>query len=162
MIYFTAGEIFRSLIYGAIYGVLCALLCFFIRAFRLILKDVVACVRQIFFWKKISDKIILDGSFDNISPSSAGVIVEIVSFTLGFILLSYIALDGLIRVYLLITVSASFYLSKMAIFGVFKRFFVRAFRLLLIFLTMIVRTALSPVCIFCRKMRTKFVKNNLG
>ncbi len=161
MIYFTAGEIFRSMLYGAIYGALCAFLFVLLTVSRLVIRDVALCFRQIFVYKNIRDKIRLEASCDNVCQSSAGVIFEIILFTLGFILLSYLALDGLIRGYMLAIVFASFYLSKMAFFDYFKMIILKVLRFLLVFFTSVLRILLFPFCILCQKVRTKFVKNHL-
>lgn len=158
MIYFTPSEIFASLLYGAIYGVICAFLFAFMRILRRLIVDLGLCVKQIFVYGKVRDMVVLSDENTWGKASGALTFFGIIAFTLGFIILSYIALDGMIRVYLLTMVFASFYLSKIAFSSFFERILLGFLRLVLTYETLILRFLFYPFCSIYRKMLTKFVK----
>ena len=160
MIYFTTFEILCSIIYGALYGVLFAFLFSILGIIRFIISDILQCLKQIFIYKSIRDKIYFDSSFYNVCRSSAGVIFEIIVFTLGFIVVSYATLDGLVRGYMLIVISAAVYVSKNAFSLFFDKVFIKIFHVFLACIVKVFRVLLYPVCNSCRKITLKFIKNN--
>lgn len=74
-------------------------------------------------------------------------------FAVGFCLLSYVSLDGEIRLYMLILSFASFYLSKIAFFDFLRRAFLRLYSLLLTVFAVVFRCLVFPL-----KMFVRFVK----
>ena len=117
MIYFSFFEIINSVIMAVAYGLFFPFipsLLLLVEAFTSSCFDILRSIGQ---GKKNRYKFKLKKEH----PKKTFVVLNIVLFFLGFILLSYIALDGVIRIYLLIIVFASFYLSKIHIFCYFEK-----------------------------------------
>ena len=121
MMTFSAGEIFSSVVYALIYGIAFAMMLSAIKA----IKEGVSSSFE--YLKKVSSN---DNIFslprlkrvDFIHRTSAVAhALSILLFAVGFSLLSYLSLDGQIRLYMLILSFASFYMSKNAFSGFLKR-----------------------------------------
>lgn len=126
MMSFSTGEILASVIYAIAYGTLFAIaftLIVTIKEFAVLFYDMLkSCINyeKIFPLPKFTIK--------KITPKISGVtsVLSIFFFAIGFSLLSYLSLDGEIRLYMLIFAFASLYLSKIA----FLNFFINAFLLI--------------------------------
>ena len=104
MISFSFGDIFLSVIYSSFFGIALAFL--------------YESARIISFLPETISLILRKSEFINVrkiylsNQTITQRILFFLCFTLGTILLSYFALDGLIRVYVIAVSLASFFLSK--------------------------------------------------
>lgn len=113
MMHFTVSEIFSSVLFAFIFGAGCA----FLYMLALSIFDQLAYI--LLFPKYIfcySEKILSIPPKTNSGRKEKGSPVltffSIIIFTLGFILLSYFALDGSIRLYMLVISLSSLFLVK--------------------------------------------------
>ena len=104
MISFSFYEIFLSVIYSVSFGGLLAILYEFFRILSFLPETISLIFRKTNFSN--AGKIYLS------NQTITQKIIFILSFTLGTILLSYFALDGLIRLYVIAVSLATFYLVK--------------------------------------------------
>jgi hypothetical protein len=120
MIAFTKEQVLFSIIYAAIYGLAASVVYNLSCALISILKS----LPQIFRQAVCFDKIFPLPRFDKANKSGevGGLIVfaSIISFSFGFLLLSYFALDGCIRLYMLIITSASFFVSNIVLWTILE------------------------------------------
>jgi len=141
MMPFTVQEILRSLIYAAVFGI-----GFFL--FFTVAAIIVNQIRRLRFlpsliikYDKISEKTIKNNGRIENKSNSVSVSAAVVLFILGFLLLSYYALDGIIRIYLFLVSFISFAAAKQlfykhiysiinTIFDVAYHLFVLALRIL--------------------------------
>lgn len=99
-----------------------------------------------------------------ISPYRGAVFsfLSVLLFAIMYSLLSYLALDGEIRLYTLIIYFASFYLSRIAFLGIFIKAFeliIRALMLLIsLFVRMLLRLILRPLRIAHLQIKHYFDK----
>lgn len=121
MMTFSAGEIFSSVVYALIYGIAFAMM---LSAFKAIKEGIYASLEYL---KNLSwnDRIFSLPRLKRVDfihrTSAVAHALSILLFAVGFSLLSYLSLDGQIRLYMLILSFASFYMSKNAFFGFLKR-----------------------------------------
>ena len=121
MMTFSAGEIFSSVVYALIYGIAFAMM---LSAIKAIKEGIYASLEYL---KNLSwnDRIFSLPSLKRVNfihrTSAVAHALSILLFAVGFSLLSYLSLDGQIRLYMLILSFASFYMSKNAFFGFLKR-----------------------------------------
>ena len=160
MIAFTYQEIADSILFAIGFGVGFSVL----YSAVLLLRSIIFSLPDIFCSIFVFDKILPLPSFSEIGKGQkVGKILcffSVVLFFVGFCLLSYIALDGIIRIYMLVLCSAAFYLSKITIFEFFIKVFLFIFRFVLRLFTLVIRIIVSPVkrlksLIFRIKLRTK-------
>ena len=118
---FTREEIIFSVISSLAYGVLFSVLFCIVKISREI---------GLVFLRQFTAALNLNGKSDNTEqkPSNSGgdigaftIVFLSIAFTVGFCLLSYLSLDGEIRLYMLVLSFASFYLSKFAFFDFCER-----------------------------------------
>ena len=151
MKYFTAEEIFRSIVSALIYGTFFEILCIIIYSFCTLISELISLPRKVFFYggKLMSSPYATVA--DNNSPTrvrGAGafvLIVKVLLFSLGFLLLSYYSLDGVIRAYLLLLSLSSLYLVRNLIRPIAIHAFSTILRWLLSFLIIVLRTVTYPV-----------------
>lgn len=116
MMTFSAGEIFSSVVYALIYGIAFAMMLSVIKAIK---EGIYASLEYL---KNISknDRIFSLPSLKRVNfmhrTGAVAHALSILLFAVGFSLLSYLSLDGQIRLYMLILSFASFYLSKIVFF----------------------------------------------
>lgn len=159
MIYFSFREILLSVGYAALYGVITALIFVSFLSLKGLLSDLRAYSREIISYERVFSSIKAKRSEGEVELSAAATFFAIIFFFLGFILLSYHALDGEIRIYMLIVVFASFYLSKIAFLSVFQKVIIRFFRFVLYVLIVILRLVIMPFRSFYPKIKEKFSVN---
>ena len=156
MISFSINEILVSIGYAAGYGVAYSAifsLCLLIRALIFSLSNILS---DIFRFEKIFP---LPSFKKHIKLSERGAIfsfLSVIIFALGFILISYFALDGVVRVYMLFFAFAAFYLSKFVLFDFLNKIFVWFFDKLLMLLCLFLRISFAPI-----RSLFKFVKSRL-
>lgn len=159
MIYFTADEIGRSLLIALAYGVF---FCLIISLFDVIygtIKDLFYSLKQIIVYEKITSEVNFVELKIKKEGSAAGVFVSVVLFFIGYILISYMTLDGCVRIYMLIVSSASLFLLKLIICDKFVFLMRKILRSVICGFVIALRTLLYPLCRFYQKIRSKIVKN---
>ena len=85
-------------------------------------------------------------------------ILSIALYWLGFCLLSYLALDGELRLYMLVLSFASFYLSNFAFSAFFTKLFLYFSRVFLIVLSLVFRMIFAPIKAFCSALKKRYAK----
>lgn len=142
MMTFSAEEIFSSVIFALAYGAIFAV----IFSLTVVLKEILAVSFAMLKSSLRYDKIFPLPSLKNVKISNkSGALISVVSiflFAVGFSLLSYLALDGQLRLYMLILSFASFYLSKIAFSDIFSRVIFFAFRISFILIIFVIRLVL--------------------
>jgi len=106
MIYFSFSEILLSILHALLYGVIFGSVYHVIRSLIFIIKSLVRFPKDVLFYNKLfffcGCGIITIKSNENKFIGAAKAFLETVIFTLGYILLMYYAVDGEVRVYLLL------------------------------------------------------------
>ncbi len=151
MISFTNGEIFLSLGYAAGYGVAYSGLYSLLLLLRAVLysgADIAAAMLGF-------EKILPAPSFKtHIKVGKTGAVFaffSVIIFALGLVITSYLAIDGVMRVYMLIISFAAFYLSKMTFFDLLLKIFVWVFDKILQLLCIFVRLFIKPVRLLVKR-----------
>lgn len=144
MISFTSGEILLSLLYSLVYGVL-----FFIfYTLICLLKNEVGLLKSlpesIIRYDKILEKPIKMRGRIAKEQSPDVVAVSIIAFALGLVLLSYYALDGCVRIYLIIVSLTSFFAIKSLAFDKIFILLTSIFGFLIYLFTIALRIIIFP------------------
>ena len=151
MIAFTLGEILSSLIYAAIYGAVFSAVYSGIKLLCDTVLSIPGLIGNIFVYESIFH---LPNFRKNIVRRKIGSIFTlllIILFTLGFVLISYLTLDGVIRLYVLFVAFASFYLSNFVFCDILSRVFLWIFDQILKLVCLIVRILIHPFRMLIRK-----------
>ncbi len=145
MISFTTEEILASILYSLGYGALFFVL---ISALRLLLS-IVSAIPTIVKKQIVFSKVLPLPDFKEcIKPRGVGgvfLFLSIIAFSLGFVTISYISLDGMIRIYMLILSFAAFYLLNSAFFNFLSRIYICILNLGLRIMTLILRVVFYPI-----------------
>lgn len=153
MMTFSSAEILESMICALIYGASFAALL----SLAMLIKGLVVKSGEIF--KEIIgfEKIFPLPRFKEIVfAQGCGAVLSffaVVSFAVGFSMLSYYSLDGELRLYMLILSFASFYLSKFVFSEVFVKIFLLFFRTFLTCFALLARVFILPIRSLVRRMR---------
>lgn len=154
MMSFTMAEILLSILYALIFGVGFSLFA----VLMLIVREIVLVFGRMMEMAVDFEKLLPLPTVKNMkinqAPGRLITVLWVIFFSLGFCLLSYLSLDGEIRLYMLILAFASFYLSKFVFFNIFSRLFVFLFGLLFSFLSIILRV----IILLLRKTKRSFIK----
>ena len=161
MIDFDLKITLTSILFAVIFGVLYAVL----YSVVYLLKSTFGCIPSIIRDIVSFDKILPLPRFEYLSTEGrlGGFLTSllIILFGLGFSILSYISLDGQIRIYMLFFSFASFYLSKKVFFNIFIRFFFLLLSCFLILFSIILRVIILPIKMiihyFLRKVKKQSV-----
>ena len=148
MIGFTGEEILYSVLYALVYGAGFALIYRFVSLLFRMLKSIPSICSDALFSK---DNFKFNNTFDYVKKQNVGAIyrfLSVIAFALGFILLSYLALDGEIRLYMLILSTASVYLVNLAFSVVFNRLFVFLINALVFAFVFVIRVIFLPLRAF--------------
>ena len=144
-------SVFCAILYGAIFSILyCTIECliYFLNLCKYIPKH------GIFYSKILSLSIDTDVKETN-KKNTFFIFLRIIMFAIGFMLLSYITLDGKIRLYMLILSSASYLISNFVFFTFFKRIVTWIFEKIFMFLVVIFRLFAFPIKIFVQFITKK-------
>lgn len=144
MISFSLGEILGSVIYALAYGVVFSVAFSLCRLIRGILFALPEITIESIKYKKIFP---LPNFKQYIDPKIIGPLfgfVWIIIFTLGFILISYFSLDGVIRIYMLLIAFASFYLSNFLFCDILNKILLFILNLILQLFCLILRVIILP------------------
>ena len=136
---FTTEEIFSSVIFALAYGVIFAIF----RSVVVALKQSVSLMLDMLKTTLDFEKIFPLPSFGkmkiNHKSNTFISVVSIFLFAVGFSLVSYLSLDGQIRLYMLVLSFASFYLSKTTFLVIFSRVILSVVKALFILLAPVLR-----------------------
>ncbi len=155
MIGFNIGEIFNSVIYAFAFGVIFSVAFSLCRLVRGMLASILDVTSEFIKFSKIFP---LPNFKKFINPKKNGAVfsfLSIIFFTLGFILISYLSLDGTIRIYMLIVSFASFYLSNFTFCEILSKILLCILNLFLKFLCLIFRIIASPIKMILKRRNGK-------
>ncbi len=168
MMHFTSGEILISLLYAVVFGI--GFFVFYTSAciFKYELVRLIGVLPSTFRYDKILEK---PTKIQGRCEKQQGVIfafMSVIIFAIGFILLSYYALDGCIRVYLLLFALSSFFIPKVLFYEKIALIFEWIFEALFYALIIVFRIAAWPflrLFLYLKskelKLRQAFLKNKL-
>ena len=142
MMTFSTREIFSSVVFALAYGSIFAMFFSFILAIKGSLALVWNLLKETVKYNKILPLPSFKGAKISIKSGAALSIIAIFSFAIGFSLLSYMSLDGQLRLYMLILSFASFYLSKNVFCDIFTVAFLLALKVVFILFALVVRVVL--------------------
>ena len=120
MIVFSFTEILISLLYAVIFGLCFSIFYGVISVLYISLKSMQKLIYQIVFFDKILPSPSIKKEIKQGEKGPFFAFLSVLAFFLGFMLTSYFALDGDIRLYMLLLSSASFYIFYSAFCGVLK------------------------------------------
>lgn len=151
MMSFSEREILLSVVYSMIYGVIFSSFYSFILVTSSMVKSIPIVLKKIL----VFDKLLPAPKTRSCITKSSGKItafLSVIAFALGFSLLSYIALDGQIRIYMLVLSSASLYISNFVFFGIFEAVISSVFDIVIFVISLSVR------CLIMAVKKVNFVK----
>ena len=154
MMSFTAGEIFFSILCAIIFGFGFS----FLTSMLLIIREIAHAFGSIMKKSLTYEKILPPPSIKSIKINQAAwsvvTVLWVVLFMLGFSILSYVALDGEIRLYMLVLSFASFYLSKSIFFVYFGKLLIYLFGIIFSLISIMTRIIITLV----RKIKEHTIK----
>lgn len=159
MIGFSFLEIINSLLYSFIYGLGASALYVVVSNIYLILKS----LPDLFYEIIIFDKILPSPNFKKcLKVGKKGPIFAFVSvflFFIGFMLVSYFALDGEIRLYMLILSSAAFYVFYSTFYDILKNILIVVSNAFIFIISTTFRLAVMPFKIMHYILNNKIARN---
>ncbi len=158
MIYFTIDEIWRSMLIAVFYGIIYAIIrsCFI--TIYILCFDLIDSIKQIIVYEKPMEKVVFTKNALKKEGRPITIFISVVLYFIGYIIASYIALDGNLRIYVLILSSAAFYLSKTLIIDKFEYYLSKILRFQLSFLTVFIRMIIYPLRRIYQKICSEIVK----
>ena len=142
MMTFSTEEVFSSVIFALAYGAIFAIILSFIVVVKESLTVMLDMLKTTCGYEKIFPLPRFKGVKISYKSSAFISVIAVFLFAIGFSLLSYMSLDGQLRLYVLILSFASFYVSKIAFFDIFSRVILLALKAFFIIIALIVRVAL--------------------
>ncbi len=112
MMYFSIAEIFLSLLYASIFGGGFFLFYIVVKVLKREVKKISFLPGLLIRYDKILEKPTINRGRINYSFDSMISAILAIIYSLGFLLLSYYALDGCLRIYLLFVSLAAFLIPK--------------------------------------------------
>ena len=152
MMGFDSGEIARSLLWAIIYGAGYSFVLYLLSMLFGLLGSVRDASIKIIRFEKLFPLPSFSEFKISCHSSWGFTVFSVFLFATGFSLLSYLSLDGEIRIYMLILSFASFYLSKIAFSVIFSHLFAIAFRFFLVLISLPVRIILLLLLYFPRRI----------
>lgn len=153
MISFSTQEIIISVVYALIWGtVFCAGYSAALLVVN-ILKSLQSIIKDIFVFDRIFALPDFEKYITHRSAGPVNLFLSIILYTVGFNLISYFSLDGIIRAYMLFISSASFFISKIAFFDFLSKLFGKIISFALGIFSVLCRIAVTPVIV---------IKNNFN
>lgn len=158
MIAFSGREIAYSVISALIFGAGLSVLASLMEVLGIVFQNMRNFTRDIFKFEKLTE--LSSVKFNKENQKKAIILrnIGIVAFTVGFILLSYFCLDGIIRIYMVILCFASFYLSKFTFSDFLRRVLIAFISLLYRCLVITLRLLLYPIILLFRRLLPRFYK----
>ena len=156
MIAFSTYETIISVLYAALYGACFCILYSLMIIIRNIINSLVDLMENIVCYDKIFvlPKGIVSKNDRNIGASF--LFISIILYVIGIVLVSYAALDGIIRLYMIIISSALFFLLKFAFFNKFNKILFAIFDYFLSFVCVLMRIILFPAKFLYDKIKNYF------
>ena len=157
MIAFSTDEIVRSVYYSILYGML---YCGFISIFQVasgLLLSLKELLNHVLNYEKIFilPKRILSTKFGKIGPFT--VFLYFIFYSIGFVLLSYLTLDGIVRIYMIIISSATIFLLKPTFYAFSSKIVLEAFELFLKISCVFIRIIILPVKLVIKQVKNKII-----
>ena len=121
MIAFTTKEIINSVFLSFAYGAISSFCYTIILTINSLLNNAPTIFERIVVFDNVFPVPHHRKLLDTKKKGPLIVFISILFFGIGFILLSYLALDGEIRLYMLIVSSALFYLLNLTFFDIFRK-----------------------------------------
>ena len=118
---FSTEELFTSVIFALAYGAIFAIAFSFIVVVKESLSVMIDMLKSALRYEKILPLPRFNNVKNDFKPGAFISVIAVFMFAVGFSLLSYMALDGQLRLYMLILSFALFYLSKNAFYDIFSR-----------------------------------------
>lgn len=153
MIAFTTGEILLSVIYALIFGAGFAVLTSAVDMLLGVALTLPTFAREVFCFDRILPPPKLSQAGTGRKKGALYIFLCVILFAIGFSLLSYVSLDGQIRIYMLALAFASFYLSKSVFCDFLTKLFLSLFKLILSGLTVVLRLIISPFFIILKAVK---------
>lgn len=144
MNYFTLKEIFNSVIYSIIYGFIFSAFYNLEKTLISNAKDIAEIPRNAIYYDKVFSLLKQEKNY-KFSIGKIFIFVSILLFTIGYVVLSYFALDGLIRFYVLFFSLISFYLSNILVFSKLGKLLYYTISFVLSLVTISLRLILYPI-----------------
>lgn len=145
--YFSATEIFESVISALVLGSVFGIFCIFVSTLFDFLSSAFLSLRSLFTYEKIFERpSLLSPEKRERKSSIEGIITFLTTVVFGllYILLSYYSLDGAIRVYMLLLFGGSYLGVFLPLSRYLKPYFLRALFALLILLVYFIRILIAP------------------
>lgn len=151
MINFSLEEIIRSILYASSFGILFSFLYTAIRLLKSILLTIPDVIRELFVFDRLFCTPDFKKSMLLMKNGRLMTFISILLFSLGLVTVSYLSLDGEIRIYVIVFSFASFYLANI----VFLRIFLKVIIFILDLLLRVICIALRMMIFPFRKLFSK-------
>jgi hypothetical protein len=145
MRYFSSEEIWLSIISALIYGAIFEIICIAFTVLTAYLTGLLRLPKSVFFYRGrlLSTPYSKAGCFDAAVTGRISQLIShsigVVCFFVGLLLLSYYCLDGIIRIYVLVLVLSSLYLTRVLLRPIVTKAFFCLLRLILSVVTVALR-----------------------
>ena len=143
MLSFTSEEIFASITHALLFGFIFAIIVSLLLMIKGVTEGLGQGIKEVIYFDRILPLPSFKYLKNQSKPGGVLSVFLIFTFAIGFSILSYVSLDGELRLYMLIVAFASFYLSKFAFFGFSSTIFVALFRLLFKLFSLVLRVIIS-------------------
>lgn len=156
MIAYTRYEIIKSMLDASILGICMCIFSTIIELFEELVPIIKSVAIGLVKYDKLISTIKIEHRMQR-SKSSIRHFFSIIVFSIIFMLLSYYSLDGQIRLYMMIILFASFYVSKITFLSFFKKILVNFLDMFFSITCIFLRIVLLPLKITCIQKRQKEV-----
>ena len=153
--HFSIGEIFISIICSLIYGALFFVFYTATVIIKVQLEDAKAIIKIAFVYDKIFKKPTINIGRSEKSCGNLLSFLLVSLFSVGFILLSYYALDGCVRIYVLLLSLFSFFALKWLLFEKTVSLFEHITYWILCVFVILLRMFTFPILRFLRYLKKK-------
>ncbi len=160
MMGFSGREILLSVLYAFIFGLGYSLFYQLILISFETLKSLPRLAREILGSEKIFPSPSIKKEIKDRKFGAVFAFFSVFLFFVGFLLLSYLALDGQLRLYMLIISSASFYIFNSAFFVVLSNAFILLFDCLIFIFSTALRIIILPFRRLVLTVKNKKTHNN--
>ena len=159
MMSFSFFEIITSLFYAIIFGLGYSLFYAVIFIIYLSFKDIPSLFCQIVVFDKILPSPSIKKGIKEGKCGPLFAFLSVLTFFLGVMFASYFALDGEIRLYMLVLSSASFYIFYLTFYDVFRTIFILLFDMILFVVTLSLRLIITPFKTLLYNLNNKITRN---
>ena len=155
MIGFTSREILLSVLFSAIYGVVFSVIYQLLITLFHVLKSTPDLIINILKSSKILPAPDVKCLVKDQKVGGGFAFFSVILYFLGFLLLSYLSLDGQLRLYMLVISSASLYISNLTFCVFLKELALFLLNLIVLLLSTVLRLVILPA-----KRLISFIYNN--